>query len=554
LESLPSYEALSYVWGKASDRSTILCHGKPISITRSLESALRRFRLRNELRTIWADAICINQQDLQERGSQVLLMREIYQRAARVLIWLGQDEKRRADGVFRFTKFLADVLSKSDIDAAEITAVVQERWSEEAHWFSEALVNAWFRRVWILQEAGLAADALVVWGDAAISWNIWTEVCDFLASCKEGWAADIALNTSFNGISTVSSISLLNFKFGDDMHVGKVLHLARNFRSTLAHDKVYGLLGHPAFRTFCRNHRLESFVPVDYAISHLDIYRAVAIRLLHEPNPLYCLCLSQHSPRRISFRPETDISWVPQWIRSEPDLLHDEFETHLTSGSTSPSFSTLGNVLHLKGVMVDTVTFCSENIAMYILLRVKKGEPTEKNNHPFTTTWTELQQTRHPSRPSEEDIVRDLCNTLSVGGLRRDEGRRRMAIADDEQLADCCKYLNDLGIPFSSHINLASRSSVGGDDSRFLQTIQLSRFRCLFVTKNGYLGLGPRVVQPSDIVCVFFGGPMPFVLHPGSSDGEYRFSGEAYVNGLMKGEAIDMWKAGRLMEQEFKLV
>lgn len=43
------------------------------------------------MRVPWADAICINQQDIYERNSQVLLMRHIYEGAEQVLIWLGKD-------------------------------------------------------------------------------------------------------------------------------------------------------------------------------------------------------------------------------------------------------------------------------------------------------------------------------------------------------------------------------------------------------------------------------------------------------------------------------
>ncbi|KAF2651323.1 HET-domain-containing protein, partial [Lophiostoma macrostomum CBS 122681] len=88
------YEAISYAWGDQSDRVSITCNGQHLSITQSLHGALAVFRLVDKPRLLWADAICINQNDLQERGSQVQLMRSIYKSASEVLIWLGPESPK----------------------------------------------------------------------------------------------------------------------------------------------------------------------------------------------------------------------------------------------------------------------------------------------------------------------------------------------------------------------------------------------------------------------------------------------------------------------------
>ena len=87
---LPTYEALSYCWGDPSDKIPIECNGSGgLAITKNLHSALLRLQLPNQLRLIWADAICINQEDTEERGSQVRLMKDIYRFASSVVVWLG---------------------------------------------------------------------------------------------------------------------------------------------------------------------------------------------------------------------------------------------------------------------------------------------------------------------------------------------------------------------------------------------------------------------------------------------------------------------------------
>ncbi|KAH8900958.1 hypothetical protein GQ53DRAFT_611188, partial [Thozetella sp. PMI_491] len=84
------YEALSYCWGDLGSDSTIECNGKALGIRRNLEEALRHLRHRDKPRLLWIDAICINQDDRAEKADQVPLMRNIYSRAERTLVWLGQ--------------------------------------------------------------------------------------------------------------------------------------------------------------------------------------------------------------------------------------------------------------------------------------------------------------------------------------------------------------------------------------------------------------------------------------------------------------------------------
>ena len=57
-------------------------------VTKSLEQALRHVRHLDEVRRLWVDAVCINQQDLNERNRQVWSMDEVYRRAERVALWL----------------------------------------------------------------------------------------------------------------------------------------------------------------------------------------------------------------------------------------------------------------------------------------------------------------------------------------------------------------------------------------------------------------------------------------------------------------------------------
>ena len=90
--STPSYETISYVWGDPSDRDVVYVSGTAVSVPASATQVLRRFRRKETDRYLWIDAICINQNDLEERGHQVTLMAEIFSKTAYGLIWLGSDD------------------------------------------------------------------------------------------------------------------------------------------------------------------------------------------------------------------------------------------------------------------------------------------------------------------------------------------------------------------------------------------------------------------------------------------------------------------------------
>lgn len=78
------YVALSYVWGNSDNMREISINGKPVQVTKNLESALRILRDKLPMRLgvrLWVDALCINQKDIMERNTQVQRMWEIYNKA-----------------------------------------------------------------------------------------------------------------------------------------------------------------------------------------------------------------------------------------------------------------------------------------------------------------------------------------------------------------------------------------------------------------------------------------------------------------------------------------
>ena len=93
---------------------------------------------------------------------------------------------------------------------------------------------------------------------------------------------------------------------------------------------------------------------------------------------------------------------------------------------------------------------------------------------------------------------------------------------------------------------------------RFWKTVDdLSTDRRFFISSSGYIGLVPSATMIGDRICVLSGGRMPYVLRPChkktgedvSDSLEYTFIGDAYVHGLMDGEAFDMVEKGSLEMQ-----
>ncbi|KAI0381098.1 heterokaryon incompatibility protein-domain-containing protein [Hypomontagnella monticulosa] len=116
----PIYEALSYVWGSPNDLLEIVVDGRPRSVTRNLHDALKRLRRQKgdvcgEVgRTLWVDAVCINQSDHDEKRYQVELMGEIYSRTARSLLWLGEQPDESEQAIDKQGDEMARLLEETD--------------------------------------------------------------------------------------------------------------------------------------------------------------------------------------------------------------------------------------------------------------------------------------------------------------------------------------------------------------------------------------------------------------------------------------------------------
>lgn len=112
LEHCPPYEAISYSWRTTGGQADIVCDGVKITVSRSLYDALQAVRKAGGRRTVWADAVCIGQDDIEERSRQVQTIGRIFSQA--VLVWahVGETCNNTAGAIDLIERFVATELGR----------------------------------------------------------------------------------------------------------------------------------------------------------------------------------------------------------------------------------------------------------------------------------------------------------------------------------------------------------------------------------------------------------------------------------------------------------
>ena len=159
LDDDPSYEALSYVWGDPKLRKkTILLQRQCFQVTPSLESALRHLRHEDFERTMWVDAVCINQRDDVEKSVQVKQMQLIYARTSHLVIWVGEASGDSDLGMETVRQVGGELKEGShwDVDLADVSLIKSLLGEKKAFdpkpWVAanRLLRRDWFERVWVI--------------------------------------------------------------------------------------------------------------------------------------------------------------------------------------------------------------------------------------------------------------------------------------------------------------------------------------------------------------------------------------------------------------------
>nr|POE76713.1 heterokaryon incompatibility protein 6, or allele [Quercus suber] len=214
------YRALSYCWGSSNRTKRIIINQRSIDITESLFAALRKLRQNTYFTVLWADAICINQDDEDEKRRQLKKVASIYRQAANVevyldghrpgyaltswmLYWLygyGFDHKIEPM-LYQFRpRALLQAFHQSLIDANDdfrcLCCGVPFRWKTESdsgrlqeglQAMNDLLNLAWFQRLWTLQENAVAQLSIFRLGQHRMNWELLAgaiKICEQYAYCE----------------------------------------------------------------------------------------------------------------------------------------------------------------------------------------------------------------------------------------------------------------------------------------------------------------------------------------------------------------------------------
>ncbi|KAH6721662.1 heterokaryon incompatibility protein-domain-containing protein [Leptodontidium sp. MPI-SDFR-AT-0119] len=548
LDDYPEYEAISYVWGDPTRCEEIIIEGKPLGLTQSIADALRRMRHETEPRRLWADQICIEQDDLVERGHQVKLMGAIYKNTEKVLVWLGQDEKNHAKRALNQLETLQKVFKNRQLfeQFTEVQKVKLETFTDRSWWsLREFYLLPWFERVWIGQEAGTAAPMELFWGQEMFEWK----TLFFVSRIMEKFHKPLRVHFNLN----VSVVTYLDGRFipsedrksheSKDPRTSLVYELNRasERKSTDPRDRVFAMLGH-----FSAAVLLEDSTPfeADYTRSTRDIYIDVAVRTLKGYPRLELL----NSVQWHDDDDESLPSWVADWgNNSIRNLLGRRDALFHAAGDSAHSFSIRENqpVLSIKGLQIDAIERVSNELK-WTDFDFKHLHGGHASDCVSLGLWTEICQIPEFNLEhcyvNGEGSVLAFCQALTAGCLNiRLEHYRDIeyeSVPSATWLQYGAAYLTGV---FGSGglVDDAVREAAFCDERRF------------FRTALGYYGIGPCELENDDLIVVLFGGTTPYVLRP-TSEG-YKFVGECYVYGLMNGEAILMMEREELKEKTFDL-
>lgn len=535
ITSNPVYDAISYVWGSPYNVLPICCDGQSTNVTVNLHWALLRARLPDRPRLIWADALCINQNDLSERGQQVALMGLIYSRARRVLACMGRDPDGRAAEVASLLADYGPILTRPR-GPVEILQIWQLGAipDKDSRWGSLSAVMAmdWFRRAWVLQEIGLAKEPRVMYGSAEFSYRDLMATVRFIRIAAAQFATNLGLgayliHTHWADWSDkwASTSDLEKCKFLDLLDHGALL------RCQDPRDHIYAFLGHPLARD------LEQLHP-DYNMDKLELYKQTSILLLHDAG-IRTLSSVEHSTTTIN---EILPSWVIRWdvgfvlnnIYSHPNT-----KFRADSGLKKGHCNVLNDVLWARGVALDMVE------AVFTIRMVPDSMEVTFRRPDTTSCYT------------MKDLVQFLEDPHTPCAY---QGSRAAKLGH----ALCCEPVDgdhsSLKSAWSLYLqfqrsNVLSQGDWAAARGFWVRMTEHCNGRALILTKSGLYGLASHIYQPGDICSVVSGSAVPMLMrHCKSNNGEaVKLVGEAYLHGFMQGEAAELVRNNQLVEQTFMI-
>jgi hypothetical protein len=516
------YEALSYVWGAPQNPENIyIGTGKNayLDIGKNLITALRYLRLTSRPRTLWIDAICINQADIAERGAQVANMGNIYRLASKVIAWLGSEEsdsgramdlldnlgaKLEIDPITRAMKpsaagssepFLADRKHVIDLSGQDVVAL--------KHLFQ----RAWFDRLWIRQEIYLGhASAVVQTGLKTVSWrNFSVAALRILRNEKDQAGSEVRE-------ALARRLSWLQELFYHDLvMLEQIRRLCGRCLCSDQRDRVYAVMN------MLPEHQKQFIGHPDYTLPALEVWkRAVLSYIRHYkkegPECLSLLILDECAGEEPFEKP----TWLPNWEVKDPTDPTRTFTFLGMSGSLmTPSVEYIehGDILRVLGVRIQ---------------RIQGLVPIPSRAKLLSGVQDFMREIDiHKSYPGGRTYL-DACGYTFLGGqVQEQTSPPRDDKPTEAEIRQGVNAIISAEGDFAAQPNLTSLK---------FQAISSDCLvgRNLLKTDDGYIGVAPRNAQVGDQIVALAGGYSPVILRPSKQDSsKYHLIGSCYVEGFM---------------------
>jgi len=412
------YDALSYEWKKDRGSTNIICGSTSLSVTRNLAVALRALRHPTSATILWADAICINQEDHMEKSKQIPLMREIYATAKSVIVWLGPSFRGVA-AAFEVLPYLAMVgverhpTGKPGTEKLEdiLVGIIQERpkhgsiiqsqsdllfmthdrdsvlfhtlkrrpeldddvifkFDNYEAWtaIDRLFADSYFQRSWIIQEVAVAEAVYVVCGSQRIYWDVFRMA--FEGRSKFGFQLPKADNaTELQSYIPCVRDARVRYRDNDNprcLDLGIVLTSFSYSKETNPRDRIYAALGLVKPQSIC-----QDIVP-DYAKSIEEVFYEAACHIIRLRKDLYLWSSKILTPRRAMSKLP---SWVPEWTMASCEE-SIEFASPEFSRCLACNPAVEGKVLFIDGHLLDEVDIIysinEENEVLELFVRLEE--------------------------------------------------------------------------------------------------------------------------------------------------------------------------------------
>ncbi len=496
---------------------------------------------------MWADAICINQSNDEEKARQVPLMDKYYSEAQRVLVWLGSSGTYTdlvMDKVKALNKSL-NAIKKPILIADETIQSHGLPVQNDPLWqgIREIFARKWYRRLWIVQEVALASHVVVFCGSKSVEWHELSSLTDHLARSGLTPFARGSVNVHPSKTDGFDAMMLPDFikvfrGLGKTFSLCRLCTVARSRETTEPIDKVYAVLG-------LIEEAVRKKIKVDYSQEsrqkYWRVYIDLATVMLQGDPDLFLLQIASSKQR-----PPELPSWCPNFNSISEALMLPRgfYRAGMASGDSVEhnQMPYLGRAsdskgIRLLGLQIDEIAEVVDSSWQWDMELAQQKGPDGCAAKGFK--WmNECRALSSRVLHMRDAIPEQLIRTLIVNILHHPATYAPDLKSLWESFSAATVYLQavrDVG-------SLASRCMTQHEllcAQQYLQALNVvCRGRRFFVTKRGFLGIGPLQTKAEDLVYVFRGAQVPFLFRRELAGDCVKLLGEAFLDGMMDGQAF----------------